>query len=174
MAPRTSHFHTWESKMWWMNVFWVWLLFLLSRLPGTSSSDEGGVATTMPEQPIAIIIMALARSGSTLMGQLFRQNTVGAWGRTYSATAAPAPIWKERIWGLVVCHASRCSSLWFGSVHADVGQPGRQTGRPFTPVEAFTRRHHGATKMKPRKKEPESSVIAQRGAAFPCNRVRGG
>eukprot|EP00752_Nemacystus_decipiens_P011801 g10470.t1 len=72
---------------------WPKLMLLLClplyRLTGVSSSDEGPVPVvsgpgqpleeppTTPsaqQAPIAIVIMALARSGSTLMGQMFRQN----------------------------------------------------------------------------------------------------
>ena len=66
---------------------------LLGKLPGASSLDEGGGAAgllslepggqeppdaQLQQAPVAVVIMALARSGSTLLGQMFRQNQVGS------------------------------------------------------------------------------------------------
>ena len=117
----------------WPNL-WCLPLLLLCHVSGTSFSLEEsggggggpglGVVGQQPDgqqAPVAIVIMALARSGSTLLGQMFRQNKVGAsiW------LAAERTLSLSLSLSVCVCVGSRLLSRRFLPVKRE-GMHGRQ------------------------------------------------
>lgn len=81
-------------KRWRIAQLFLLLLGTNAQRSTESTLDEGAAAAAggsakaverppseSDSHPIAIMILALGRSGSTLMGQLFRQNEVGGWYR---------------------------------------------------------------------------------------------
>lgn len=56
---------------------------IIAAAKEVSSESNSHPAGDDGTPPIAIMILAMARSGSTLMGQLFRHNEVGGWHICY-------------------------------------------------------------------------------------------